>query len=311
MRIAVYGSGGVGGYFGGRLALSGEEVIFIARGEHLRAIQSRGLKVESIKGDFIIQPAQATDDPFEVGGVDAIILGVKAWQVAESAEAMRPMVSPDTFILPLQNGVEAPAQLVKLYGEKHVLGGLCRISSAIVEPGVVRHTGIEPMIAFNELSNRPSLRVEELKAAFDRAGVKADIPADIHAAMWEKFVFIAAISGVGAAAGAPVGVLRGVPETRRMLVQAMKETVAVARAMGVNISNNVVQLTMANIDGMAPGVTASMQRDILEGRPSELEYQNGSVVRMGKQAGVATPVHDCLYSILLPKELKARGELED
>jgi 2-dehydropantoate 2-reductase len=175
---------------------------------------------------------------------------------------------------------------------------------------VVRHAGIEPTIAFNELSNRSSPRVEQLKAAFDHAGVKADIPADIHAAMWEKFVFIAAISGVGAAVGAPAGILRSVPETRQMLIQAMEETVAVAQAKGVNLSHDLAERIMANIDGMAPGVTASMQRDILEGRPSELEYQNGSIVRMGKQTGVPTPVHECLYSILLPKELKARNKIE-
>ncbi len=309
MRIAVYGSGGVGGYFGGRLAQAGEDVVFIARGEHLLAIRERGLRVESIKGDFTIHPAQATDRPSDVGIVDAVILAVKAWQVPESAEAMKPMTGPQTFIVPLENGVDAPTQLAQVYGEEHVLGGLCRISSSIAAPGVVRHTGIDPYIAFGELSNRPSPRCEQLKAAFERGGVWVEIPPDIHAAMWQKFVFIAAISGVGAAAGAPVGVLRSVPETRNLLVSAMEETVAVAQALGVNITLAVVPHIMANIDNMAPDVTASMQRDILAGRPSELDSQNGAVARLGKQAGVPTLVHDTLYGLLLPKELKARGML--
>lgn len=187
---------------------------------------------------------------------------------------------------------------------------MCRISSSVAKPGLVRHTGIEPYIAFGELSNSPSQRCEQLKAAFERAGVRAEIPADIQAAMWEKFVFIAAVSGLGAAAGAPLGVLRSVPETRNLLVQAMEETAAVGRAKGVNLSSAMVPRTLAHIDGMLAGVTASMQRDIAEGCPSELDSQNGAVVRMGNQAGIPTPVHNFLYGILLPKEMKARGALE-
>ena len=310
MRVAVFGAGGVGGYFGGRLAQAGEDVVFIARGEHLRAIQSNGLRVDSIKGDFHVQPAQATDDPRRVGVVDAILVAVKAWQVAEAARAMRPLVGPSTFVVPLQNGVDAPYELIDALGAGHTLGGLCRISALIAAPGHIRHVGVEPYIAFGELDRGPSERSELLRAVFERAGVQVEVPADIHVALWEKFVFIAAISGVGGVARSPLGVLRSVPETRQMLAKAMQEIVAVAKARGVNLSPGLVARTLAFIDGSPFGVNASMQRDITEGRPSELHYQNGAVVRMGRKLGVPTPVNACIFASLLPQEMRARGELQ-
>jgi 2-dehydropantoate 2-reductase len=311
MRIAVFGSGAVGGYFGGRLAQAGEEVVFIARGAHLEALRSAGLRVDSPKGDLIIQPAQATDDPGQVGAVDAVLVGVKAWQVPQAAQAIRPMLGPDTCVAPLQNGVEAPAQLAAALGERHVLGGLCRIISMLAAPGHIRHVGGEPYVAFGELDNRPSPRAERLRQAFARAsGLTVEIPPDIQAAMWEKFLFIAAFSGVGAVARAPAGILRSLPETRELLQEAMQEVWAVARARGVAVPEDLVEKTMAFVDGLPPGGTASMQRDIIEGRPSELAAQNGAVVRLGAEAGVATPVHGFILRSLWPLELRARGELD-
>lgn len=310
MRIAVYGAGSVGGYFGGRLAEAGEEVVFIARGDHLKAIQNRGLKVESPKGDFLIQPAQATDDSAVVGQVDVILLGVKAWQVPKAASEIQPMVGENTFVVPLQNGVDAPYQLSEVLGVGKVLGGLCRISAMIAAPGLIRHAGIEPYIAFGELDRHPSQRSERLRAAFESAGVWVEVPLDIQAAMWEKFVFIAAISGVGAVTRMPVGSYRSIPETRQVLVAALEETVNVALGRGIGAPPELVKRTIALIDGLPAGATASMQRDIIEGRPSELEAQNGAVVRLGAEVGVPTPVHSYLYASLLPQELQARGELD-
>ncbi len=311
MRIAVFGAGGVGGYFGGRLAQAGEEVVFIARGEHLRAMQTHGLRVDSIKGDFTVQPVQATDDPSRVGKVDMILVAVKAWQVAEAAQAMKPMLGEETGVIWLGNGVDAPAQLAAELGAEHVLGGLTQISAVIAAPGYIRHVGIEPLIAFGEMDGRLSRRVEALRQAFERAsGVRVTTPADIQAAMWEKFVFIASISGVGAVTRAPAGVLRSVPETRQMLQRAIAEVTQVARARKINLPEDIVAKTLAFIDGMAPGVLASMQRSIMEGRPSELGAQNGAVVRMGLEVGVPTPVHEFIYASLLPQELKARGEIQ-
>lgn len=310
MKIAVFGSGGVGGYFGGRLARSGEEVVFIARGEHLEAIQRRGLRVESIDGDFRVRLVQATDNPHEAGVADVILVGVKAWQVPEVGIAMQPMVGPDTFVVPLENGIEAPKQLAQALGVEHVLGGLCRISSFITSPGVIRHAGIEPYVAFGELDNQISERSRSLLAAFHKAGVKAEIPADIHVAMWEKFAFISAISGVCGVVRAPVGVIRSLPETRSLLRHAIEETLAVASAYQVELPDDFLPKILAFIDNSPPDTLPSMQRDLVAGRPSELSAQVGAVVRLGRQRDVHTPVNEFIYNCLLPLELRARGEIE-
>jgi 2-dehydropantoate 2-reductase len=311
MRIAVFGAGAVGGYFGGRLSQAGEDVVLIARGDHLEAMQTRGLRVDSIEGDFIVDPVQATDEPHDVGVVDAILVTVKAWQVPQAAEAMRPMVGPETFVVPLENGVEAPSRLADVLGKRHVLGGLCRIISALVEPGHIRHAGIAPTITFGELDGHRSERTERLLQAFERAkGVTPSIPPDVRVAMWEKFLFIAALSGVGAVTRAPVGVQRSLPETRRMLEEAMEEILGVAHALGIALPREIVPQTMAFIDGLPASGTASMQRDVMTGRPSELESQNGAVARLGQEAGVGTPLHTFIYHSLLPQELQARGQLQ-
>jgi 2-dehydropantoate 2-reductase len=310
MRIAIFGTGAVGGYFGGRLALSGQEVVFIARGEHLRAMQTQGLRVDSLAGDFIVDPIQATDDPTRVGVVEVVILGVKAWQVPEAALEMWPLMGPGTCVVPLQNGVDAPAQIAAVLGKQAVLGGLCRIASQLASPGHIRHTGIEPYVAFGEFDNQLSERVLRLKSAFEQAGVRVEIPADIQAAMWGKLIFIASISGMGAVTGAPVGVFRELPETRQMLKGVLREIVAVSKRHNVQLEEAVAARTLAMIDELPPDTMPSMQRDILEGRPSELGSQTGTVVRLGLEAGVPTPVNNMIYSSLLPKELRARGELE-
>lgn len=309
MRIAVFGAGGVGGYFGGLLARSGMEVTFIARGAHLQAIRESGLSVESVKGSFHLYPAAAESDPEKVGPVDVALVGVKAWQVAEAARAMRPLVGDATVVIPLQNGVEAADELRAVLGAVHVVGGLCRISSLVAGPGRIQHVAMEPYIAFNWFEDRADSRLEALRDAFRSQGINAEIPADIAAALWAKFVFIAPISGVGAVTRAPVGVQRAVPETRRLLVSAINETAAVARARGVALADSVEEDTLKLIDSMAPAATSSMQRDIAAGKPSELEYQNGAVCRLGRSANVATPVNDFLYASLLPLEEKARGTL--
>ncbi len=309
MRIAVFGAGAVGGYFGGRLAQSGQEVVFIARGEHLKALKENGLRIDDPEGESDIFSVQATDNPVEVGEVDAVILGVKAWQVAEAAELIRPLLGAQSYVVPLENGVEAPITLSKALGSQHIFGGLCYIAGFIVGPGHIRHAGITPRVAFGELDNRPSDRAQRLLEAFRASGISAEVPPDIHAAMWKKFVFIASISGVGAVTRAPMGVIRSVPETRAMLESAVKEVAEVASNRGISLGEGMVSVTMDIIDSLPEDSTASMQRDIMEGRPSELSYQNGSVVRLGAEVRTPTPVHEFIYSALLPLELKARGEV--
>jgi 2-dehydropantoate 2-reductase len=305
MKIAILGTGAVGGYFGGRLAQGGEEVVFIARGKH-----PNGLRVDSINGDFTVQPVQATDNPAEVGIVDVVIVGVKAWQVPEAAEAMRPMVGPQTFVLPLQNGVDAPSQLAAVLGAEHVLGGLCGLMCFVVGPGHIQHAGIDPFVNFGELDNRASDRTERLRQAFAQANVNAKISPDIHVAMWRKFLFIVSVSGMGSITRSPMGVFRKLPETRKMLEQVLQEVFQVARARNVNLPDDAMSAALAFIDGLPDSGTASMQRDIMEGRPSELEAQNGAVVRMGQEVGVDTPLNAIIYHSLLPMELCARGQME-
>jgi 2-dehydropantoate 2-reductase len=310
MRIAIYGSGSVGGYFGGRLARAGEDVVFIARGEHLEAMLNSGLRVDSINGDFAVEPVQATDDPATIGEVDLVIVGVKAWQVSAAAAAMRPMVGPQTVVLPLQNGLEAPAKLSEVIGEQHVLGGLCGLFCYVAGPGHIVHAGTDPFVKFGELDNQRSQRVERLLDPFKKAGVTAINPPDIEVAMWMKFLTIAAWSGMGAVTRAPAGIWRSLPETRRMAEQSLREIIAVATAHDVALPENALETTMAIYDSLVPESTASLQRDVMQGRPSELDAQIGAVVRFGRQADVATPLNTFIYNSLLPMELHARGEIQ-
>lgn len=309
MKIAVLGTGAVGGYFGGRLAESGQDVTFIARGAHLAAIREHGLHVTSIKGDFVIHPAHATDQPADVGVVDVILVAVKTSQVDGVAHTMQPMIGPETMVVPLQNGVEAAGQLKAVLGDKPVVGGFCRILSAMTGPGQIHHMASEPYIAFAELDNQPSARTQRLYEAFTAAGVKCEIPTDIELAVWEKFLFVAAWGAVGAITRAPIGVLRSIPETRQMLERAMEEIHTIGRARGVKFGPDILSQTMAAYDNLAVAGTTSMQRDIAEGRPSELEGQIGAIVRLGLDCRVPTPVNELIYHALLPMEKRARGEI--
>jgi len=271
----------------------------------------QGLKVDSVNGDFLVKPVQATDDPAQVGTVDMVLVGVKAWQVPDAAEAMRPMVGPDTFVLPLQNGLEAPTQLAAVLGDQHVFGGLCGLSTFIVGPGHIRHAGAEPFVKFGELDNRPSERVERLRQAFERAsGLTVEVPPDIQVAMWMKFLFITVWSGLGAVTRTPLGVWRSLAETRQMAEGALQEIIRVAQARDIALPENPVPATMKMYDSFPPDITSSMQRDIAQGRPSELDAQIGAVVRFGREADVATPLHKFIYDSLLPMELRARGQLQ-
>jgi 2-dehydropantoate 2-reductase len=309
MRVVVYGTGGAGGYFGAQLALAGEQVIFVARGEHLKALRAKGLRLETPKGDTIIHPVEATDDPAEVTGADVVLVGVKAWQVLDAAQALRPLVGRGAFVVPLQNGVEAASQLSSVLGADHVVGGMCGTLSWIAGPGHIRSAGSNNFIKFGEFDNHRSERVERLHSAFARAAVPVEVPSNIVKALWDKFLMVTSFGGVGAVARAPIGVTRSVPETRRLLEQGLREVVAVARARNIEMSATAVADTMRFYDGLPPGGTTSLQRDIVDGKPSELEYWNGAVVRFGQDAQVPTPTHTHIYDCLLPQELHASGKI--
>jgi 2-dehydropantoate 2-reductase len=303
----VFGTGGAGGFFGAQLARAGEDVIFVARGEHLRAIRANGLRIETPGGEIVISPAQATDNPPEVAPVEAVLLGVKAWQVREAAETMRPAIGPETFIVPLQNGVDAASELTAVFDPRHVLAGLCGTFSWVTAPGRIRSLGAANFIKFAELDNRPSDRTLQLQEVFRKAGVAADIPPDIHKSLWEKFLTVTSLGGVGAVTRSAIGAIRAVPETRQLLEQCMNEVFMIARSREIALTDTIVADTMRFFDSLAADGTSSLQRDIIDGKPSELEYWNGAVVRLAREQRIAAPTHEFIYHALLLQERRARG----
>jgi 2-dehydropantoate 2-reductase len=309
MRVAVYGAGGVGAYFGARLAEAGAELAVIARGAHLEAIRSTGLRVDSVHGDMHVMASVASDDPAAVGRVDVVLLGVKTWQVAGVIPTLAPLLGAETLVVPLQNGVETVEQLRSSLGERNVAGGLCGGFCFIVAPGHVRHIGGTTFIRFGEIDGRRSARVEALRGAFVRARVDAAVPEDIRVALWEKFMFVVPFGGIGAVTRAPIGVIVKEPGTRELLVRGMREIEAVGRGLGVALPERIVDSTLTVLDALTPAGTSSLQRDIAAGKRSELDEWTGAVVRLGARAGVPTPLHDFLYAALLPQERRARGEL--
>jgi 2-dehydropantoate 2-reductase len=307
MKIVVVGAGGVGGYFGGRLAAAGIDTTFVVRGKTLEALRKRGLRVDSVAGDFVLERVQATDDPSSVGTVDAVLLAVKAWQIEQAARTLGPLLGAETIVVPLENGIDAPNVLIPIVGREHVVGGLCALVSFIVAPGHIRHAAGEPTVMFGELDNPRSPRVERLRAAFARAGVTVQVPPDIHHSMWTKFLFIAVMSGMGALTRVPVGTWRSVPELRELATSALREVVALARARGIDLGGDAIEKTWQRYDALAPASTASLQRDVMEGKPSELDAQLGAIVRLARESNLDVPVCSLLYHAQLPQEHAARA----
>jgi 2-dehydropantoate 2-reductase len=264
--------------------------------------------VDSIGGDFIVDPAKATDAPQSIGEVDFVIIATKSWQLTESIHQVKSLVDERTTVLPLLNGIEHMDLLLDTFGERRIIGGFCRISSFVAEPGHITHVGVKPFIAFGELNHEESERVGNLKDVFSALnGIDVEVPADIHAAMWGKFILICSTSGVGAVTRQPFGVIRDIPESRTMLRSSIDEAIRVGQAKNVNLAANLGDVIMERIDNFPETMVASMQKDIMEGRPSELEAQTGAVVRMGRETGVPTPTHEFIYASLLPMEMQARS----
>ena len=298
MKIAVMGTGGVGGYFGGRLAASGQDVTFIARGDHLRAIRERGLLVRSHRGDFRVAPAQATDDPAAVGPVDAVMFCVKMWDTEAAAELMRPMVAGDTGIVSFQNGVDNEERLAAILGPEHVLGGVAYVMSGIAEPGVIQQSGPLAKLVFGELHGAATPRAEALLAACHGAGIEAELTADVHRALWTKFLFLCALSGMTTLASSPIGPILQDPDTRQMFIDCMREVEAVARARGIDLPPGILEEQTAFADSRPPEFTSSMYLDLERGNRMELEWLSGTVVRLGRVLGVPTPVNRLIYAAL-------------
>ena len=298
MKVAVFGTGGTGGYFGGRLAAAGHDVGFLARGEHLDALRRDGLSVQSVAGDFAVAPVHASADPADFGPVDAVLLGVKTWQLPDAVAGLAPLLGEETSVVTMQNGVEAPVEVAAAIGEHHVLPGVAKIFAMIDGPGRIRHTGGPASLAFGEWDNRRSVRVGQLRDALPAAGIAVEAPADIWVELWAKFLLIVPFGGLGAATDAPVGELRSRPGTRQLLADAMTEVATLARARGIALPDGIVDTTLGFVDRQPEGATSSLHRDLRAGRPSELDAWTGAVVRLAAESGTPAPVNRVLYEVL-------------
>ena len=305
MKIIVIGAGGVGGYFGGKIAKAGYDVTFIARGKHLEAITTNGLQVKSIDGDFTVFP-KVTDDISSVKNPDLIILGVKSWQVVDIAKQIKPIINSNTMVLPLQNGADNADKLLSILPTKNVIAGLSRIVSKIEAPGVINHFAFVPQINFGEYDNSKTARIQSVKAVFDKAEFKNRISEDIHLDIWRKFLFITTISGIGALTRVVFGMMREDKAIRKMILDTASEIKQVANAKSIALTKKDIETAIKAIDTTDYYTTASMQRDILEGRPSELENFNGYIVQQGERLNIKTPVNSFIYNALLPQEKLAR-----
>lgn len=298
MHIAVVGTGGVGGYFGGLLAQSGHEVSFIARGAHLRAIRARGLRIESPLGNFVIAPADATDDPDEIGPVDLALLCVKTYDLPEAIAQMRPLVGPGTSVLTLQNGVEAPDLAATAFGAAAVLPGLVYCEVSVREPGVIVQGAPMRRVVLGEPDGRLSPRTQAYADAFAAAGVDAQVSVNVLGALWSKFCFICAMSGCTALARSPLGALLADDEGRRLLETVMAEARAVGLAKGVRFDADPVAAGMATAARFPYESKSSLLRDLERGARLEVEALNGAAVRLGRALGVPTPANQAIYAAL-------------
>lgn len=299
MKIAVFGSGGVGGYFGGRLAAAGEDVTFLARGAHLAALQSGGLHVDSPAGSFHLPKVQATDRPQAVGPVDVVLFTVKLYDVDTAAATLAPMIGPDTVVITLQNGVEAVDMVAKHVGHEHVAGGAAYIVIVIEKPGHLRHTGGHHLV-FGEPDGTRSPRLIAFEEAGTRAGFSAKASTQIETDLWIKFVRLSAWSGVTTITRSPMGVIRDSPDLFAMMMTATDEAIAVGRARGVTFPDNLVAETLKMIPGFPAESKSSMFEDLQRGRPLELPWLSGAVVRLGREVGVSAPTHQFITAVLTP-----------
>jgi len=300
MRIAVIGAGGVGGAFGAALAKAGADVSFVARGAHLAAMRARGLSVLGPRGDVHVSPVQATDDPAGIGPVDVVLFCVKLWDVESAGTAIRPLVGPDTAVIPLQNGIDASERLIPILGKEAVMGGVAQISATIAEPGVIRQTGTFMRLVFGELDGRPSQRGAAFQALCQRAGFDSVNSTEILTALWEKFVLLATNSSVVALTRLPFGKLRDDPEVFALFEKAIVEVGAVGRARGVRLPADLETRLLQSTRNFPPEMMPSMAVDLLRGNRLELPWLAGKVVALGRELGVPTPMFDVMYAALKP-----------
>lgn len=299
MKIAIFGSGGVGGYFGARLAAAGEDVTFLARGAHLKAMQETGLQIESPNGNIDLPKVQATDRPQAIGPVDVVLFTVKLYDVDTSAATLQPLIGPDTVVITLQNGVEAMDMVARHVGADHVAGGAAYIVVVIDKPGHLRHTTAHSLV-FGERDGRRSDRLIAFEEACTRAGFKGKASADVETDLWVKFIRLSTWSGMTTVTRSPMGVVREDPALFKMMMDAIDEAIAVGTARGIVFPPDIIESTLAMIKGFPPTSKSSMLEDLERGRPLELPWLSGAVARLGREAGVPTPTHHFITTVLTP-----------
>ena len=300
MRIAIMGAGGVGGYYGGRLAQAGHDVTFITRGEHLRAIQARGLKLAGPAGDVVISGAQATDDPGQLAPVDVVLFCVKLFDTEAAAHAIAPLLSKSGVCVTLQNGVDGQHRIGAIVGDDRVIGGIAFVSALIESPGVIRYTSKAPSIKFGEADGRASERATRFRDACVSAGFDAELVADIRAAQWHKFVGLTVNAALTSLTRKPAGVIYHDPDLLALARAGFAEAAAVAKASTIPLPGDIVEQQLQNHQKFPPEMYASMYHDLVRGRRLELESLSGLVVRSGRALGVPTPFHAMAYACLKP-----------
>jgi 2-dehydropantoate 2-reductase len=308
MRIAVIGAGGLGGYFGGRLAAAGEEVTFLARGAHLAALQAHGLRVESVRGDFALtaQATQATDDPGSIGVVDIVLFTVKSYDTDATAATLSPLIGPHTVVISLQNGIDNEEKLAARLGPSHVAGGVAYIFAGIVGPGIVRHTGGPARLIFGELDGRRTPRMVAFFEACGRAEVEAELSDDIRVALWAKYGFICAQAGLTAATRQPIGVIRDTAPAWELFRQILDESAAVGRAEGVALPADLVERQLALASGLGSNLYSSLYDDLVAGRRIELDALLGELVRRAERVGIGAAASRALYAIVLAQAVQRK-----
>jgi len=300
MRIAIMGSGGVGGYFGARLAQAGNDVAFIARGRHLAAMRANGLAIRSVLGDMTIPRPAVTDDPAGLAPADIVLFAVKLWDTEGAAQAVLPLLATGGVVVPFQNGVESIERIGAIVGADRVMGGVAYIAATIGEPGVIAHTGTMARLLFGPVEPSQRKTAEALLASCQGAGIDAELSNDILRALWEKFAFLSAFSGLTSVARQPLGVLRDDPDLRATLEAAIRETWSVGRAKGVALTDDFVTQQMKFTDGLPAQMKSSMLNDLEAGNRIEAPWLAGAVARMGSAMGIATPVNATLFAALKP-----------
>lgn len=304
MRFVIFGSGGVGGFFGGRLARAGEDVWFIARGKHLEAMRSSGLHVKSYEGEFTIPPGQMTNDPQAIGHADVVLFSVKTYDVEQAARQLSPLLTESSIVISLQNGVETEETVQKIIQRGTVYGGVAYIYASITAPGEVTEWGGPRRIVFGPLDGHVDERAQRIHSVMAEAGISVEVCGDIQTELWKKFIFIASAAGVTTLARLPLGEVLTVSQSRDLFRDAMKEVEAVARAKGIAVPPSFIDGVFETLKRFNNQARASMHNDLLNEKPLEIESLSGAVIRFGEQLGVPTPIHRAIYASLLPHHLK-------